>query len=130
MPRKGKSCLACITYLLQSHKPNHCYRFPPLLLTGLSNVRNIFPWKAVVIQSHGILAYSYCWYLFYETGQRCQSYPQAGISLVRSSRRSQEGVDSLQKILPVTGSDFYWTKQQANILLCIMAHVLPGQQGI
>lgn len=56
--------------------------------------------------------------------------PSAGISLVSHSRKSQEGVDRLQKILPViTGSDFYWTEQQVNILLCIMAHILPGEQG-
>lgn len=127
------SSLACITYLFHSPRPNHCYRFPPHPLAGLSNVRNIFPWKAVVTQSHGILPYSRRWLLalFYETGQRCQSYPQAELSPVSSSSRSQEGVDRLQKTLPVIiESDFCLTKQQANIPLHIMAHVLPEEQGI
>jgi len=87
----------------------------------------------VVTQSHGILPYSYCWLLalFHETGQGCQSYPQAEISPVSSSSRSQEGADRLQKSLPViTESGFYLTKQQAGIPLHIMAHVLPEEQGI
>lgn len=61
----------------------------PLPLAGLSNMRNIFPWKAVVALSRGILPYSYRWLLalFYDTGQRCQSYPQP---MICSSQQQQK----------------------------------------
>lgn len=74
----------------------------------------------MVTQPHGILAYSRCWLLapFHETGQRCQSDPQAEISPLSSSSRSQEGAHRLHRTLPVVEeSDFCLTKQQANISL-------------
>lgn len=41
---RGDSSLACITYLFQSHKPNHCYRFPH------SHSQGFLVWE---ISSHG-----------------------------------------------------------------------------
>lgn len=74
----------------------------PLSLTGLSNMRNIFPWKAVVVLSHGIPPYSYRWLLalFYETGQRCQSYPQPMICSSQKQQNKSEGSREAQKTPP------------------------------
>lgn len=104
----------------------------PLSLTGLSNMRNIFPWKAVVVLSHGIPPYSYRWLLalFYETGQRCQSYPQPMICSSQKQQKKSEGSREAPKNPPSHHRKwlFFFTEQQADIPLYIMAHVLLEEE--